>query len=359
MRDTDSRRLIRWWLYGLCVLIFAMIIVGGATRLTDSGLSITEWKPIVGIIPPLGEADWRDAFEKYKQIPEYRLVNQGMSLHEFKVIFWWEWAHRFLGRVIGFVFLVPFLFFWWAGHIERALFPKLVAMFALGGLQGALGWYMVSSGLTERVDVSQYRLAAHLCAAVFIFGYILWVALELRPLNLSGSPPGRGVLRSAVALVVLLFLQIGLGAFVAGIDAGLASNTWPLMGEAWIPKGLDALSPWYLNLFENPLTVQFDHRMVAYGILVWAVTHSAYVIATAVERAVSMSAVLMAALAVSQIALGVWTVLAGVPLSAALLHQGGAVILFSVALFHLHLLWRATEKPGLPPVMPAPARGRR
>jgi cytochrome c oxidase assembly protein subunit 15 len=330
---TDEHRAIRWWLYGLCVLIFAMILVGGATRLTDSGLSITEWKPIVGIVPPLSDVDWQDAFTKYQQIPEYELVNKGMSLNEFKFIFWWEWGHRFLGRMIGFAFLLPFLFFWFTGRVTRELMPKLAAMFVLGGLQGALGWYMVASGLTERVDVSQYRLAAHLCAAILILAYIFWVALDLRDKAPPDGKAEQGTLVSATGLTVLIFLQIALGAFVAGIDAGLASDTWPLMQGGVVPEGLGELSPWYVNLFENPLTVQFDHRMVGYLVVAWALVHAL------LSRPLGFfagRARLIALAALVQIGLGIWTVVAQVPLSAALLHQAGAVILFALALAHLY-----------------------
>lgn len=342
-RDSvDGDTAIRWWLYCLCALIFAMILVGGATRLTDSGLSITEWKPILGIIPPLTHADWQEAFEMYRQIPEYELVNKGMSLSEFQFIYWWEWSHRFLGRMIGFAFLLPFLFFWLTGRIRKGLTPKLLFMFVLGGLQGALGWYMVASGLSERVDVSQYRLAAHLGAAVLIFAYILWVALGLRPAAQNvNEGAGRGVMLSAKGLSVLIFFQIILGAFVAGIDAGLASDTWPLMHGRFVPEGLGVLEPWYENLFENPLTVQFDHRMVGYAVVIWAVLHAAIVMGNGKPGIISTGAGLVAAAALAQMGLGIWTVVAQVPLSAALMHQGGAILLFALALIHLHRLTRA------------------
>lgn len=332
---------VRAWLFFLCALIFAMILVGGATRLTDSGLSITEWKPILGIIPPLGEGQWHEAFEKYKQIPEYRLVNKGMSLADFKTIYWWEWAHRFLGRMIGFAFLLPFLFFWLTGRISKQLRPKLIVMFVLGGLQGALGWYMVASGLTERVDVSQYRLAAHLCAAILIIGYIFWVALGLVRDQPATARVGQGIFLSALGLTLLIFLQIALGAFVAGIDAGLASDTWPLMAGSLIPDGLNELTPWYLNVFENPLTVQFDHRIVAYTLFCWALLHASAVRTQFSGTPIARTAGLMGLMLIAQIILGIWTIMAQVPLSAALLHQGGAVILFLLALKHLYLLAQA------------------
>ena len=211
---------VRLWLFVVAGLVTLMVIVGGATRLTDSGLSITEWQPIIGAIPPLSEADWQVAFDKYREIPQYRLVNKGMSLAEFKVIYWWEWGHRFLGRLIGFAFLIPFLFFWFTGRLTPRLIAKLAVIFVLGGLQGALGWYMVQSGLVDRVDVSQYRLAAHLGLAILIFGAVVWVAFDLAEDRAAGV--STQVLRnSALGLTALVFLQIILGAFDRRRNCGL------------------------------------------------------------------------------------------------------------------------------------------
>ncbi|MDA7948317.1 MAG: COX15/CtaA family protein [Hyphomicrobiaceae bacterium] len=338
---------VRVWLYCLCALIFAMILVGGATRLTDSGLSITEWQPILGIVPPMSDAAWQDAFEKYKQIPEYQLINKGMSLPEFKFIYWWEWGHRFLGRMIGFAFLIPFLYFWARGYLARGMIPKLVIMFVLGGLQGALGWYMVMSGLVERTDVSQYRLAAHLSAAVLIFGYIFWVTARMGREHVSAPPASDALRLSAIGLTVAVFVQIALGAFVAGMDAGQGYNTWPLMDGAVIPDGLGVMSPWYLNLFENALTVQFNHRVVAYLVLVWALVHAILAIARSEPGAIAVSAGLLAVAALVQVVIGIATLLAHVPLSLALLHQGVAIVLFAAVLWHLNWL------------VPAPAPDRR
>ncbi len=336
--QADPHRAARWWLYGLALLIVVMVVVGGATRLTDSGLSITEWQPILGIVPPLGEADWQEAFAKYRQIPEYKIINRGMSLAEFKVIFWWEWAHRFLGRMIGFAFLLPFLFFWATGRIERRLMPALVAMFVLGGLQGALGWYMVASGLVDRVDVSQYRLAAHLCAAVVIFGFIYWVALGLRPRDGGAAARGQASLPSAVGLTALIFIQIALGGFVAGLDAGMGYNTWPLMDGALVPDGLGAMAPRYLNLFENALTVQFNHRVVGYAVVLWAVFHAGWAMARGGEGPAAVTAAWLALIALAQAGLGIWTLLAQVPISLALAHQAAAMLLFGIALLHVRQL---------------------
>lgn len=329
---------VRAWLYVLCAMIFCMILVGGATRLTDSGLSITEWQLIVGIIPPLSDTAWHEAFEKYRQIPEYEIINRGMSLAEFKLIYWWEWAHRFLGRIIGFVFLVPFLFFWFRGQLSHELMPKLVLMFVLGGLQGALGWYMVQSGLVDRVDVSQYRLAAHLCAAVLIFGYIFWVATRMGQEGNAAQQPPLGLKVSAIGLAAAVFLQIGLGAFVAGLDAGQGYNTWPLMDGKFIPDGLGAMSPWYVNLFENALTVQFDHRMAAYLIAVWVAVHAWFAIARLPSGEAAASAVLLAITVLTQVVLGISTLLVGAPLGLSLAHQAMAIILFAMALLHLSRL---------------------
>lgn len=328
------------WLYSVALLVFAMVIVGGATRLTDSGLSITEWQPLLGAIPPFSEADWHVAFEKYRQIPQYQLVNRGMSLGEFKAIYWWEWAHRFLGRFIGVAFLIPFLFFWLSGKISRNLVGKLAFLFLLGGAQGALGWYMVQSGLSERIDVSQYRLAAHLGLAVLIFAAILWVAFGLRrPGHLVGSvsQPSMSGATGAAFLVFLIYLQIILGGFVAGTNAGLSHNSWPLMDGAFIPGGLNVMQPWYLNLFENVQTIQFNHRMLAYGIVLLALIHLAMLWRSAESRHVNGGVLLLAAI-IGQGVLGVVTLLSHVAIAPALLHQGGAILLLTLALYHLHCL---------------------
>ena len=324
---------IRLWLFIMAALVFAMVIVGGATRLTDSGLSITEWQPLLGAIPPLNEADWLVAFEKYKLIPEYTAVNKGMSLDEFKFIYWWEWSHRFLGRFIGVAFLIPFLWFWLTGRIATRLWPRLSLLFILGGLQGALGWYMVASGLVDRVDVSQYRLAAHLSLATVIFGAILWTAYGLA---YRRRPPSSGLAWTAALIVALILLQVALGGFVAGLDAGMGYTTWPLMDGKFIPDGLFVMEPAWRNLFENAMTVQFDHRMLAYIIAAVVLAHAF------IARRTPAS--LLATAILAQIGLGIWTLLAQVPLSIALLHQAGAMIALALALWNLHaLLTRAPD----------------
>jgi cytochrome c oxidase assembly protein subunit 15 len=319
-----------------------MILVGGATRLTDSGLSITEWQPIVGTVPPLSESDWQAAFEAYQQIPEYTELKRGMSLDAFKSIYWWEWAHRFLGRLIGFAFLIPFLGFWAAGYIPRTMLPRLAGLFLLGGLQGAVGWYMVKSGLVARTDVSQYRLAAHLGIAVLILGYTLWLIFSLGADARAGRPLARasGPVWSAAALVGLVYLQMLAGALVAGLDAGQGFNTWPLINGAFIPEGLGALSPLPLNLFENPLTVQFDHRMLAYTVVLASLAEAAWLAATQKSSALIGSALTLACLVLLQATLGVWTLLLAVPIPLGLAHQAGAIAVFAAALHHF---WLATR----------------
>jgi cytochrome c oxidase assembly protein subunit 15 len=325
-KQVAARPYIRLWLYVVAGLVFAMVIVGGATRLTDSGLSITEWKPLLGAIPPLSDADWNDAFHKYQTIPEYHLVNKGMSVESFKSIYWWEWAHRFLGRFIGVAFFVPFVFFLTTKRIERGSIPRLLGLFVLGGLQGLLGWYMVKSGLVDRVDVSQYRLAAHLTLALSIYAAIIWTALGF-------GRPARGVLGShagkqALGMVGLVLLQVGIGGFVAGLKAGLNYNTWPLMADKIVPPGLGMLSPWWTNLFENAMTVQFVHRTVAYVLFGVVLVHAL--------RNRTMTAKVLFAAVLGQAILGICTLLWHVPISLALVHQGGALVVLAAAVVHTH-----------------------
>lgn len=337
----DSLRAIRWWLYGVAALVFALIVVGGATRLTDSGLSITEWRPIMGIIPPLTDADWQDALQKYRQIPEYKLVNKGMSLEAFQFIFWWEWAHRFLARMVGFAFAIPFVYFAIRRRIPAGMSWKLAGLFALGGLQGAIGWYMVSSGLVDRVDVSHYRLALHLTVAFLIFALLLWAAWSLLPRSdmRVARPTAQRHRRMAGVLLTLIFLQVVLGALVAGMKAGLTHNTWPLMDGQLIPDGLWVMSPWYLNPFENATTVQFNHRMVAYAIVVASLWQAASLV-NADDGRLTPSAFALAGGVLAQAALGIWTLLAHVPLNLGLAHQGVAAVVTGIAVWHLFLATR-------------------
>jgi len=333
--DARHVRVLRLWLGALALLIVAMILVGGATRLTDSGLSITEWKPVTGAIPPMSDGAWQAAFDAYQKIPEYLELKRGMSLDEFKTIYWWEWGHRFLGRLIGVAFLVPFLAFWFAGYIPRALLPRLLGLFVLGGLQGALGWYMVKSGLVARVDVSQYRLTAHLGLAVAILGYTLWLIFDPGRESKGATRSGTSAAAWAAGVVLaLIYLQILAGGLVAGIDAGFGYNTWPLINGAFVPSGLGEASPWYLNLFENPLTVQFDHRMIGYSVVVAALAQLAWLGWKKAPTVLIGSAMTLALLALLQATLGVWTLLLAVPIELGLAHQAGAVAVFATAVYH-------------------------
>ena len=266
VKSASANRAVRIWLLTVAALIALMVVVGGATRLTELGLSIVEWKPVTGALPPLTEAQWTAAFEAYKKIPQYDALNAGMSLSQFKTIFWWEWSHRLLGRVIGMVYLLPFLYFMWRGALGAELKRRLWLIFGLGALQGAVGWWMVASGLSERIEVSHYRLAAHLVLALLIYASIVWTLRRLgerEPLAASAR------LRiTSIALVAVTFVQLYLGALVAGLRAGLVYNTWPLIDGAFIPAGAGLWfdTPWWRNLFDNTLTVQFEHRMTAYAL---------------------------------------------------------------------------------------------
>lgn len=334
---------VRAWLFTVAALLFVMVSIGGATRLTGSGLSITEWQPIIGVVPPLSDAAWQEAFDKYRQIPQYEHVNKGMSLTAFKAIYWWEWTHRFLARLVGIVFLLPFLYFLATGRFDRTLALKLGAVFVLGGLQGFIGWYMVKSGLAGRIDVSQYRLALHLSLAILILGVVLWIALSLRdPSSREPAEPLPGY-RTGAIMLGLVFLQIVAGAFVAGMKAGAGYNTWPLMDGRIIPDGLLAMYPRWANLFENALTVQFNHRMLAYLLFVAALWQGWRVMATTPDPRPRASAVALATGVTAQLALGIWTLLAQVPIALALAHQAGAVAVFSIAVWHLHTLSRQRE----------------
>jgi len=344
--DHDARN-VRFWLICVALLVVLMVAVGGATRLTDSGLSITEWKPILGAIPPLTDADWQMAFEKYKKIPEYREVNQGMSLAAFQTIFWWEWAHRFIGRFIGLAFALPLAWFWFRNAIPRGYGMRLVGLLMLGGLQGFVGWYMVKSGLVDRVDVSQYRLALHLCLAFMILGLLVWNIVDLGPgdggIYLQNVPSFSWWL--AVLLAVLLFSQVALGAFVAGTKAGLFYNTWPLMDGKLIPGGLFTETPWYTNITEHPLTIQFNHRVMAYALFAFVLLQ-AVTLTSADDPRVRRSAHVLAGAVIGQVALGIWTLLVAdgaIPIVLGVAHQTMAALVFAAAVWHLHRVTRAVS----------------
>jgi len=323
-----ARQAVRAWLAIVALMIMAMVVVGGATRLTHSGLSITSWQPIHGVIPPLNAGQWQEEFSAYQKIPEYQQLNQGMTLDGFRAIYWWEYAHRLLARTIGVVVLLPLIFFWATGRLEPALKPRVVAIFLLGALQGAVGWWMVSSGLEVRTDVSQYRLATHLTLACIILAYTWWTVRGLS----TRSIPSRASLRAVGLLIVgIALVQIFLGGIVAGLDAGMTYNTWPLMDGTIVPKGLFLMEPWWRNMFEAPATAQFDHRMGAYTLFIVVLLH-AWQCRTYPQAA---TAWLLAALVTAQAILGIATLINMVPLHLALAHQFGAVVVLSVAVVHL------------------------
>lgn len=325
------------WLLLCCALVFAIVVVGGVTRLTRSGLSIVEWQPILGTLPPVTEAQWQETFGKYKLTPEYRKVNQGMSLDAFKGIFWWEYFHRLLGRLIGLAFLLPLLWFWWRGRIDPPLALKLAGIFVLGGLQGALGWYMVQSGLVDDPRVSQYRLTAHLTLALAIYAAMLWTALGL--LYRDSAAANAAPLRKAAWVITGIVVYMAVtGGFVAGIRAGAAYNTFPLMNGHWVPPEIFLLEPWYLNFFNNMATVQFDHRLGAWVLAVLAPWFWLRARRAALTPRARLAVDLLLGALALQIGLGIATLLLAVPVALAAAHQGGAVLLLSAALLVNHAL---------------------
>jgi len=341
-----SSRAIAWWLVVCAAMIFVMVVLGGATRLTESGLSMVEWKPL-HVLPPLNEAQWQEEFTAYQASPEYRLKNAGMALHDFKKIYWFEFTHRLWGRLIGLAFALPMLWFIARGAVNRPLMLKLGGLFVLGGLQGALGWFMVASGLVDRPDVSQYRLAAHLSLAFAVYGLIVWVALDLFA---DGKPPSRPppdpvVRRIAAILPFFALIVIGAGAFVAGINAGLIYNTFPLMDGNVIPEDLYAMQPWYMSAFEDATTVQFNHRVLAIAFVLlagftwWRGRQNA---SPALNAMMGMTLI--------QASLGISTLILQVPLGLALAHQAGALMLFTTTIWFAH-----TQRPAPNAEMRAPS----
>ena len=334
-------RAIRLWLIAAAAMIFLTLVIGGATRLTQSGLSIVEWQPVAGVLPPMSEGAWQTEFEKYQATPQYRELNRGMSLGEFKTIYWWEWTHRLVARTTGAVFLLPFLFFLARGWVPRRLRARLWTIFGAGALLGAVGWWMVSSGLTgARVSVSQYRLAFHLSLACAIYAAVVWTGQQLTPQARAAAPKRLRVV--ALALAGLLLLQIYLGALVAGLHAGLVYNTWPLIDGAFVPDAarLWFVTPAWRNVFENTLTVQFDHRILAYTIWVFAGLHA---IDARQARSGAAGAIVLAGAVTLQAALGVVTLLYQAPLPFALAHQLLAIVVFTVAIVHAERLWHRGE----------------
>jgi cytochrome c oxidase assembly protein subunit 15 len=334
-----SPRAIVAWLALCCALVFAMVVVGGVTRLTHSGLSITEWQPIVGTIPPLSAADWNEAFTKYQQTPEFRQVNHAMTLAEFKGIFWWEYFHRLLGRAIGGVFLLPYLWFLLRNRVPRGYAWPLAGIFALGALQGLVGWLMVKSGLVDDPRVSQFRLTAHLGLAFAIFAAMFWTALSLSFPSRSVARDLRGVRAASRALAVLVFFMVLLGGLVAGIRAGFAYNTFPLMNGAFVPPEITMLEPWWRNFFWNMATVQFDHRIVGWLLAFVVPLFGWRVLAhAAAPLRARRGAIALVAMVAVQLALGIATLVNVVPLPLAALHQAGALVVFALALNVAHAL---------------------
>ena len=329
-RHSDARRTVGVWLLCCCILVAAMVVLGGVTRLTGSGLSMVTWKPIHGIVPPIGASQWEEEFARYRGSPEYREINAGMTLADFKRIFWFEYAHRLLGRAIGIAFLLPLVWLLFKRMVAPRLVPKLVIMFALGGAQGLLGWWMVKSGLVDVPRVSAYRLTAHLALAVGLYVWMLWTALD----QLLGPPAPTSTRHKPIAfgvrcLLALALLTVLSGGFVAGLHAGKVYNTFPTMGEYWVPPEIAAMSPWWRNLFENVVTVQFNHRILASLLLVGAIALWIASLAKALPRGARgwIHAVLIAA--TLQLVLGILTLLQHVPIVLASLHQANALVLLS------------------------------
>lgn len=347
------RKAVGYWLLAVALIILGMVTLGGLTRLTGSGLSITEWQPVSGVLPPLTDQAWQSLFVKYQHIPQYAHENRWMTLADFKTIFWWEWTHRLLGRLLGVAFFVPLVFFAWTGAITRKDLPRMLILFALGGLQGFIGWWMVESGLETRVSVSQYRLAIHLGTAVLLLGAIVWIALEYLALDEGKRDRAPGKRQGATAWVFLglVYVQMLLGALVAGLHAGLIYNTWPSMNGHFAPETPFFAKPWWINFFENAGLAQFDHRIGAY-----LVTGAAIYLWAQARHVLSAHAVL--AVTWVQVALGIVTLLWQAPLPLAALHQLTAALLFCVATWHA---FESTRPVSLVnnPIRRAPGPGRR
>ena len=337
LHQESYNRQIAWWLIICAAVIFGMILLGGVTRLTDSGLSMVDWKPIRGVIPPITQADWQAMFLKYQQFPEYQKTNFNMTLEQFKPIFMYEYLHRMLGRFIGIIFVLPFLFFYFTKRIVPGLTPRLLVMLVLGGSQGVLGWYMVKSGLVDNPHVSQYRLTAHLGMAVFIYGFIFWTVLDLlapvasQPKHLKGF---------AYSLSGLIFLMILSGGLVAGTRAGIPYPTWPLMGDSFIPPGLYSLQPFWLSAFEDMLTIQFNHRMFAYLIVGLVCTFAYQALKSDLQGSLKVGIYCFIGLLFLQVSLGISTLIFYIPVPIAAAHQVCAVALLSASLFVSHSFTR-------------------
>lgn len=335
-------RAVGRWLLALAGMVLVQVVLGAITRLTDSGLSIMEWRPIMGAIPPVSDAEWHRVFEIYRGIAEYQVVNAGMSLDEFKTIFWWEYLHRLWGRLIGIAFLLPFLWFWAKGRLRGGRAWRVLGIFVLGGLQGLMGWVMVMSGFADRTDVSQYRLVAHLMLALLIYGLLLWQGLSLlQPASPELSGAQRGPLhRYGRAMMALMTVEIAVGGFVAGLDGGLIYNNFPMMGEHWIATDLFRLSPWWINFFENPGAAQFLHRLMAGFVAIALISLVVHGRRADIPCDLKRRFYYLPFGLLLQAALGIATLMLVVPLPLAVAHQAGAFLLFTLGLYVMHGLRR-------------------
>ncbi|MEH6403166.1 MAG: COX15/CtaA family protein [Sneathiella sp.] len=334
---SGNARIVATWLCLVALLVFAMVILGGVTRLTNSGLSMVEWKPVTGWLPPIGTEAWDAEFEKYKAFPEYQKVNQGMSLSEFKGIFVFEYSHRLLGRAIGLAFFIPFVVLLLLRKIDRSLIPRLLFLFLLGGSQGAMGWIMVKSGLVDHPDVSHYRLTAHLGLACLIFIGLLWTAFDLLIPKRDGEVGSTPPLWTAARIIFgLVFLQILIGGFVAGLNAGFVYNEWPMMGDGFIPDDIFHQTPWYMNFLENTTTIQFTHRMVAYALLATVIWLFLKARSGDVTRRLKIGIHLLLCATLLQVLLGIWTLVAVVPVILGALHQAGGLLVLGAVTLVVH-----------------------
>ncbi len=331
--DDSNRRVVGYWLLFMTAIVLLMVMVGGATRLTESGLSMVDWRPVTGTLPPLSDEEWQEEFTKYQTSPEYRLRNSDMTVEEFKGIFYWEWGHRLLGRLIGVFFFIPMVWFWARNKIPDGYKPKLVILLILGGSQGLLGWYMVMSGLVDEPAVSHYRLTAHLSLALFIMAALFWTALSLlRPEPETSDRKFKMLTHLTAAMLVL---QIIMGALVAGLKAGLIFNQWPLMGEGFVPPGLFSLEPAWQNFFDNAVTVQFDHRMGAY--LLFIVAGVLLLKGRSQSPLIKNASLVFFVGVILQMSLGIVALLLEVPVSWGTAHQGGGAILLLIIIYLMHI----------------------
>lgn len=337
-RPLTADRAVGRWLLALSAMVLGQVSLGAITRLTDSGLSIMEWRPILGAIPPLSDSEWHRVFDIYRRIAEFKLVNPDMTLDGFKAIFWWEYLHRLWGRLIGVAFLLPFLWFWARGYLRNGRARRLIGIFVLGGLQGVMGWIMVRSGFADRTDVSQYRLVAHLILALLIYGMLLWQALNLlQPEQQDVAPALRETLRRhGIIMTALIVLEIAIGGFVAGLHGGLIYNNFPMMGENWIAADLFHLSPWWINFTENPATAQFLHRLMSGFVAIALVSLVVRGRRSNLPQGLKRRFYYLPLGLLLQAMLGIATLMLVVPLPLAVAHQAGAFLLFTLGLYTLH-----------------------